>query len=61
MNAPHFPSTRDIRGLDSNSLLRLYDQAKEIADYSLSPHERARAEKALRRLAQELRRRDVEP
>jgi hypothetical protein len=53
-------TAREIRAMDTNSLLRLYDQVKEVFDYSLSPQERAKAEKPLQRLAEELRRRDVQ-
>jgi hypothetical protein len=48
-----------LRGADSNSLLRLYDAAKGIADNSPSPKERARADRALQRIARELRKRNV--
>jgi hypothetical protein len=45
--------------MDSNSLLRLYDQVRAILSHSLSTEERARAEKAVQRVADELRKRDV--
>ena len=48
-----------IRGTDSNSLLRFYDQAREIVAKSLFQQERTRAEKALQRIAKELRKRDI--
>ena len=48
-----------IRGTDSNSLLRLYDRANEIFSTSALQRERVRAGKALERIAQELRKRDV--
>jgi hypothetical protein len=48
-----------VRGTDSNSLLRLYDLATEIARTSPSQQERARAERALRRITQELDRRKI--
>jgi hypothetical protein len=48
-----------LRGSDSNSLLRLYDAAKGIADHAPSPKERARADRALQRIARELRKRNV--
>jgi len=54
------PEQRNIRGNDSNSLLRLYDRAKGIFTRSDSKQERARADKALQRIARELRRRNVE-
>jgi hypothetical protein len=49
-----------IRGTDSNSLLRLYDQAKEALRRSSTPQERAKADRAVKRLADELRKRDVQ-
>jgi hypothetical protein len=48
-----------LRGADSNSLLRLYDAAKGIVHHSPSPKERARADRALQRIARELRRRNI--
>ncbi len=48
-----------IRGTDSNSLLRLYDQARAISDRAASRHERDRAERTIRRLAKELQKRKV--
>ena len=45
--------------MDSNSLLRLYDQVRAIVSRSPSLQLRARAEKALQRIADELRKRDV--
>jgi len=53
------PNHRLVRGTDSNSLLRLYDQANEVSKNSPSQQERARAGKAVDRISQELRRRDV--
>jgi hypothetical protein len=52
-------SLQMIRGTDTNSLFRLYDQAKEALGRSSTPQERARADRAVQRLAEELRRRDV--
>jgi hypothetical protein len=52
---------RNIRATDTNSLLRLYDQAKEIFKRSTSQDERKRADKAVQHLAQELRKRNVRP
>ena len=43
-----------IRGTDSNSLLRLYDLAHAIFDRFASQQERARADKAIQRIAKEL-------
>ena len=51
----------DIRGADSNSLLRMYDTAREIAAGPATLQERTRADRALRHIAKELRRRDVAP
>lgn len=48
-----------IQGADSNSLLRLYDRAQEIFMKSPLQQERARADKALRRIAKELQKRKV--
>jgi hypothetical protein len=48
-----------VRGTDSNSLLRLYDQANEIFTRSLSQQERTRAGKAVQRIARELEKRKV--
>jgi hypothetical protein len=50
---------RHLRGADSNSLLRLYDQACEIFNKSPLQQERARADKAIQRLAKELKKRKV--
>jgi hypothetical protein len=49
----------NLRGTDSNSLLRLYDLASEIFTKSASQLERARADKAIHRIAKELKRRNV--
>src|SRR5207253_308084 len=48
-----------IRGTDSNSLLRLYDRARDVARSSTSQQERLRADKAQHRIARELERRKV--
>ena len=53
------PNHQIIRGTDSNSLLRLYDRASEVTKKSPSQQERARAGKAVDRISQELRRRNV--
>jgi hypothetical protein len=50
---------QDIRGTDSNSLLRLYDLANEIFQRTPLQQERARAERALQRIAKELENRHV--
>ncbi len=51
---------RNIRGTDSNSLLRLYDLASQVAVKSPLLHERALADKAVRRIAKELQKRNVQ-
>jgi len=50
---------RNIRGTDTNSLLRYYDQAHEIFSTSPLHQERSRAEKAIQRIAKELAKRKV--
>jgi hypothetical protein len=49
----------NLRGTDSNSLLRLYDLANRILNSSAVQLERARADKAIRRIAKELQKRNV--
>jgi hypothetical protein len=49
----------ESRGVDSNLLLRLYDQARAIFDKSPSQQERVRADKVVQRLAKELQKRNV--
>jgi hypothetical protein len=49
----------DIRGTDSNSLLRIYDLATGIFNKSRLQQERARADKASQRIAKELKKRNV--
>lgn len=53
------PNQQIVRGTDSNSLLRLYDQANEVSHKSLSQQERARAGRAVERISNELQRRKV--
>jgi hypothetical protein len=48
-----------LRGTDSNSLLRLYDEVRGILERSRSRQERERAEKATRRITTELLKRNV--
>ena len=48
-----------VRSADSNSLLRLYDRSREILATAQSQQERARADKAMRRIAKELEKRKV--
>jgi hypothetical protein len=52
------PQSR-LRGTDSNSLLRLYDEVHGILSRSRSQQERTRAEKAIERITAELRKRNV--
>jgi hypothetical protein len=52
-------SQQHLRGTDSNSLLRLYDQARAVFLRSESQQERTRAEKALQRITRELNKREV--
>src|SRR5262249_1522770 len=44
---------KGLRSTDVNSLLRLYDQVRAISSHSPSMQERARAEKAVQRIADE--------
>ena len=48
-----------VRAADSNSLLRLYDLSREMLANAQSQQERARADKAVRRIAKELEKRNV--
>jgi hypothetical protein len=52
-------NTQQVRGLDSNSLLRLYDLAKDVCKRTSSQQERARADKAIRLIRTELEKRKV--
>jgi len=49
----------NIRGADTNSLLRMYDQATDISTKSKSQQERARNDKIIQRIAKELQKRKV--
>jgi hypothetical protein len=49
----------NLRGTDSNSLLRLYDQARAICLRSPLQQERLKAAKVSQRIARELKRRQV--
>jgi len=49
----------DIRGSDSNSLLRMYDLATGVFNKSGSQQERERAGRAMQRIAEELQKRKV--
>ena len=60
MSTNAFPVDQgDVRGTDSNSLLRMYDLANEICKRSSLQQERARADRALRLITKELRKRNV--
>ena len=50
---------REVRGIDSNSLLRLYDRAQGILNHSPLLQERAKAHRTIGRIAKELERRKV--
>jgi hypothetical protein len=43
----------NIRGADSNSLVRMYDLATEVFDKSKSQQQRARHERLIQRIAKE--------
>ena len=49
----------DIRGADSNSLLRMYDSAAAVLNSSAFQEEREKADKAMQRIAKELQKRKV--
>lgn len=50
---------RNIRGMDTNSLLRLYDLAQDIVTRADSQLERTKADRTARRALTELRKRKV--
>ena len=50
---------RNLRGMDRNSLLRLYDLANETFRSSLLQQERERADKAIQRITKELQKRGL--
>jgi hypothetical protein len=52
-------SQRTLRGMDSNSLLRIYDSARDFMTRCASQTERTRMGKAIHRITDELRRRKV--
>jgi hypothetical protein len=54
----HHPN---LRGIDSNSLLRMYDAARVASARAPSQQERARADRAIQRIAKGLGRRNVSP
>jgi len=53
------PARKNLRGTDSNTLLRLYDLANGIFNTSPLQQEREDADKILRRLAKELEKRKI--
>ncbi|HLJ97771.1 MAG TPA: hypothetical protein VKU02_31710 [Gemmataceae bacterium] len=60
MNYNGFPFNHgNIRGADSNTLLRMYDQATGAFNQSTSQQKRATANKAVQRIAKELQKRNV--
>lgn len=52
-------SQASYRGTDGNSLLRMYDAAREASATSLLQLDRLRADRALLRIVKELRRRKI--
>jgi len=50
---------RNIRGMDTNSLLRLYDRARDVVTRADSRLERAKADRTAQRALAELRKRNV--
>jgi hypothetical protein len=50
---------QNLRGTDTNTLLRMYDLATGVCKHAASQLERSKAEKAVQRLAQELQKRNV--
>lgn len=58
-NAALALARKNLRGTDSNTLLRLYDLANGIFNKSPLQQEREEADKVLRRIAKELEKRHV--
>jgi flagellar motor protein MotB len=58
-NDPLLLGQMALRGIDSNSLLRLYDQASALFRQSPSQVERAKAQKTVQRIAGELYKRHI--
>jgi hypothetical protein len=56
---PRHWNQRTIRGMDSNSLLRIYDLANEYMGKCTSETERSRTSRAIERITKELQRRNV--
>jgi hypothetical protein len=50
---------RKIRGMDTNSLLRMYDLARDVITHTDSQLERSKADRAAQRVLTELRKRNV--
>jgi len=50
---------RNLRGMDTNSLLRMYDLARDVVTRSDLQIERAKAERAAQRVLTELRKRKI--
>lgn len=48
-----------VRGTDSNSLMRLYDQARALLAQSPFSQERLKAERVVQRITKELKRRNI--
>ena len=49
----------NIRGADTNSLLRMYDLATGVFNKATSQQERARTDRVVQRIAKELQKRKV--
>jgi len=50
---------RKIRGMDTNSLLRMYDLARGVITHADSQSERSKADRTAQRVLTELRKRNV--
>jgi hypothetical protein len=50
---------QNVRGTDSNSLLRLFDKANELLTNSKRQQERASASRTMARITKELQKRNV--
>ena len=59
MESEFFSHLQDLRTTDSNSLLRLYDRVNGVCASEGSRSRRERAERALRHIVKELRKRNV--
>ena len=60
-NDPLMLAQKWLRDIDSNSLLRLYDQVSAISRQSPSQVERVKAHKTIQRITNELHKRHVRP